>query len=112
MPLGMFSWMCVEAIKMKSPETVLTQLVWFFGTAFLAFFIHLLIILSGIYFLIVRKNPFKFYVNILPAIIVAFGSASRSVYNLSYHTFALCANDFAKIKRFYSSDDCQMYGRK
>jgi len=77
MPIGMFSWMCVEAIKMESPKAIVTQLAWFIGTAFVAFTVQLFILWPGIYFLIVRKNPFRFYVNILPAIVVAFGSASR-----------------------------------
>jgi Na+/H+-dicarboxylate symporter len=69
--------MCVEAIKMKSPQKILTQLGWFFGTTFVAFFILLFLVHPGIYFLILRRNPFKFYANIFPAIIVAFGSCSR-----------------------------------
>jgi Na+/H+-dicarboxylate symporter len=77
MPIGMFSWMCVEAIEMQSPKDQLTQIAWFFVTTFIAFVVHLFILWPGIYFLILQKNPFRFYINMLPAIVVAFGSASR-----------------------------------
>ena len=77
MPIGIFFWMCVEAIKMKSPGSILVQLGWFFAIAFLAFFTIWFIVYPAVYFLIIRKNPYKFFVNILPAMIVAFGSGSR-----------------------------------
>jgi Na+/H+-dicarboxylate symporter len=84
MPIGIFCWMCVEAIKMKSPQNVLVQFGWFCGTAAVAFFIHLFLVHPGIYFLILRKNPFKFYANIVPAIMVAIGSCSRFQNYLCY----------------------------
>ncbi len=81
----MFSWMCVEAIEMQSPKDELTQIAWFFGIAFIAFVIHLFILWPGIYFLILQKNPFRFYMNILPVIVVAFGSASRFDFKFINH---------------------------
>ena len=73
----MFSWMCVTAIKIQSPEKILIQLGWFVVTVITAFLIVWLIFYPGVYFLIVRKNPFKMYYNIIPAMIVAIGSSSR-----------------------------------
>ncbi|CAG2103089.1 unnamed protein product [Medioppia subpectinata] len=79
MPIGMFCWMCVEAIKMKSPEKVLVQLGWFFGTAIIGHLTIWFILYPVIYVSIVRKNPYKFLVNIIPAVIVAFGSSSSAM---------------------------------
>ena len=62
---------------MRSPEKVLVQLGWFFATAFLAFGIVWFLIFPGIYFLLLRKNPFKMYYNIIEALIVGFGACSR-----------------------------------
>ena len=84
MPIAMFSWMCVEAIKMKSPEKILLQLGWFAGTALFVYAIIWFVFYPAIYLLIVRKNPFKMYYNIIPAMIVAFGSSSRCC-SLSYN---------------------------
>ncbi|CAG2122381.1 unnamed protein product, partial [Medioppia subpectinata] len=76
MPIGMFCWMCVEAINMKSPEKILTQLGWFVATSMFGFSVIWFILYPIIYVAIVRKNPYKFLLNIMPAMIVAFGSSS------------------------------------
>ena len=83
MPIGMFSWMCVEAIKMKSPEQILAQLGWFFASLVVGYFIVWFLFYPGAYFLVVGKNPFKMYYNIIPAMIVAFGSSSRYYANFN-----------------------------
>ena len=77
MPYGIFCWMCEEAIKMKSAEALINQLIWFFGAAFFCYGFHLLIFLPLFYYLVLHKNPFKFYLNIIPAIVFAFASSSR-----------------------------------
>lgn len=77
MPLGMFSWMCVEAIKMRSPETVIAHIGWFMATTFFIFATIWLLIWPTIYFVLLRANLFKVYYNIIPAMIVALGSLSR-----------------------------------
>ncbi|CAG2103087.1 unnamed protein product [Medioppia subpectinata] len=79
MPIGMFCWMCVEAIKMKSPEKVLVQLGWFFGTAIIGHLTIWFILYPIIYVSIIRKNPYKFLFNIIPAVVVAFGSSSSAM---------------------------------
>ncbi|XP_054167654.1 excitatory amino acid transporter 5-like isoform X2 [Oppia nitens] len=79
MPIGMFFWMCAEAIKMQSPEAIIVQLGWFFGLAICAFMSVWLLIIPGLYFLVVRKNPYIFMMNIMPALVVAFGSSSSAI---------------------------------
>ncbi|CAG2118442.1 unnamed protein product, partial [Medioppia subpectinata] len=79
MPIGMFCWMTVQAIKMKSPEKILGQLGWFFGTVFLTYGSIWFIFYPTIYFLIIRKNCFKMNFNIIPAQIIAFGSSSSAL---------------------------------
>ncbi|XP_054167837.1 excitatory amino acid transporter 5-like [Oppia nitens] len=79
MPIGMFFWMCDEAIKMQSPEAIIVQLVWFFGLTICALMSVWLLIIPGLYFLVVRKNPYIFMMNIMPALVVAFGSSSSAI---------------------------------
>ncbi|CAG2170541.1 unnamed protein product [Oppiella nova] len=77
MPIGMFCWMTVQAIKMKAPGKMLGQLAWFYGTVFLTYGCIWFIFYPTIYFILTRKNCFKMYFNIIPAMIVALGSSSR-----------------------------------
>ena len=76
---------------MKSPGQMLTQLAWFGGTVALTLTTMWLILYPGIYFLVLRKNPFKLYYNIIPAILVALGSSSRygSIQSLNYASLNL-----------------------
>ena len=95
MPIGMFCWMCVEAIKMKSPEKILGQLAWFFTIAIIAFAVIWLVVYPGIYFVIIRKNPFKFMANIIPVM----KRVSNTVFGVKVgcHAFKRCClNDGSK----------------
>ena len=77
MPIGMFFWMLEVAFKMQSPQAVVYNVVWFTFTALLSFIIIWFVIYPGIYFFALRANPFRLYYNIMPALMVALGSASR-----------------------------------
>ncbi|CAG2102659.1 unnamed protein product [Medioppia subpectinata] len=66
MPIGMFCWMFVEAVKMKSPSKIIGQLGMLYITAIITFSCIWFVVYPTVYFLIVRKNPFKFYATITP----------------------------------------------
>lgn len=53
------------------------MLGWYMMTVILGLIIHALIILPGLYFIVVRKNPFIFMKNMFQAWITAVGTASR-----------------------------------
>ena len=62
---------------MKDPFHEFRALAVFIGTVTAGLAIHGLIILPGTYLVIVRKNPFKFALHMMQALILAFGTASR-----------------------------------
>jgi len=62
---------------MKSPEAILVQLVLYVLTVFIGFAIIWVIIYPGVYFIIMRENPYKLYTKVIPTMIVAFSSDSR-----------------------------------
>lgn len=76
----MFCWMCVEAIQIKSTDALVKQLVTFYILAFVAFFSYLFVILPVIYYSVTRRNPYRFYANIVDAMFIAFGASSRCDY--------------------------------
>lgn len=55
----------------------LEQLGLFIVISISGFLLYQLVIAQAIYFLIVRKNPFKYYVGIMPAIMTGFATASK-----------------------------------
>ena len=77
MPIGMFFWMVDMALTMQSPQAIVYNLMWFVFTAMISFVIIWVLVYPGIYFFVLRTNPFRLYYNIMPALVVAFGSASR-----------------------------------
>ncbi|KAK7590794.1 hypothetical protein V9T40_002407 [Parthenolecanium corni] len=56
----------------------LEQLGLFIVISISGFLLYQLVIAQAIYFLVVRKNPFKYYVGIMPAIMTGFATASKA----------------------------------
>ncbi|CAL1298347.1 unnamed protein product [Larinioides sclopetarius] len=77
LPLGMFFWMFAEGLKSEAPYQLLEYIGAFLGTAFGCIAFHQFILLPLLFIVIVRKNPIPFHINLLPAILTAFGTASR-----------------------------------
>ncbi|CAG2106455.1 unnamed protein product [Medioppia subpectinata] len=65
--------------QFRIPDRLISQLVWFSITTMIGFSILLFIIHSGVYLIFVRKNPVKFFIDLMPVIIVAFGTDSSAV---------------------------------
>lgn len=79
-PFGIACLICGKIISIKDLEVVARQLGMYMVTVIVGLIIHGAIFLPSIYFIIVRKNPFTFFLGIFQAWITALGTASRSVF--------------------------------
>lgn len=77
-PFGIACLICGKIISIKDLEVVGRQLGMYMVTVVIGLIIHGVIFLPSIYFVIVRKNPFTFFLGIFQAWITALGTASRS----------------------------------
>lgn len=79
-PFGIACLICGKIISIKDLEVVARQLGMYMVTVIVGLIIHGAIFLPSIYFVIVRKNPFTFFLGIFQAWITALGTASRSAW--------------------------------
>ncbi|KAJ8271526.1 hypothetical protein COCON_G00103850 [Conger conger] len=77
-PLGIACLICGKIISIKDLEMVARQLGMYMVTVIVGLIIHGGIFLPLIYFVIVRKNPFTFFMGIFQAWITALGTASSA----------------------------------
>ncbi|KAM9815549.1 excitatory amino acid transporter 2b isoform X3 [Syngnathus typhle] len=77
-PFGIACLICGKIISIKDLEVVAKQLGMYMVTVIVGLIIHGAIFLPSIYFIIVRKNPFKFFLGIFQAWITALGTASSA----------------------------------
>lgn len=79
MPYGMFCWMFTESLKIKSLNEIIGQIFYFYFIAICLFLTIWFIFYPLVFFVIVRKNPFRLHRAILPAVIVAGASSSSAI---------------------------------
>uniref|UniRef100_A0A674NBF5 Amino acid transporter n=1 Tax=Takifugu rubripes TaxID=31033 RepID=A0A674NBF5_TAKRU len=77
-PFGIACLICGKIISIKDLEVVARQLGMYMVTVIIGLIIHGAIFLPSIYFVIVRKNPFSFFLGIFQAWITALGTASSA----------------------------------
>uniref|UniRef100_W5LZP6 Amino acid transporter n=2 Tax=Lepisosteus oculatus TaxID=7918 RepID=W5LZP6_LEPOC len=77
-PLGIACLICGKIISIKDLEVVARQLGMYMVTVIIGLIIHGAIFLPLLYFIIVRKNPFTFFIGIFQAWITALGTASSA----------------------------------
>uniref|UniRef100_A0A3B4DG82 Amino acid transporter n=1 Tax=Pygocentrus nattereri TaxID=42514 RepID=A0A3B4DG82_PYGNA len=77
-PFGIACLICGKIISIKDLEVVARQLGMYMITVIIGLIIHGAIFLPCIYFAIVRKNPFSFFMGIFQAWITALGTASSA----------------------------------
>jgi len=77
-PIGIIFLIAGEIMKMENPELVLQQLGLYMATVIAGLLIHGFIILPLIYFVVTRKNPFKFVNGVLQAALTALATSSSS----------------------------------
>lgn len=78
MPIGICSVITGKIISVDDIALVMSQLAWFIVTVLLGVFIYQLIIMQAIYFVFLRKNPFKFYAQLAQGTLTAFATASTA----------------------------------
>lgn len=75
-PLGVASLICSKILSVADIGAVVAQLGLFVMTVSVGILIYQLVILQIIYFIVTRKDPFRFYWGVLPATVTAFSTAS------------------------------------
>uniref|UniRef100_A0A061QLJ1 Amino acid transporter n=1 Tax=Cupiennius salei TaxID=6928 RepID=A0A061QLJ1_CUPSA len=78
LPLGMFFWMLREGLESGAPAQLLGHLGLFLATAFGCIAFHQIVLLPLLYLVFIRKNPVRYHLNLLPAILTAFGTSSSA----------------------------------
>merc|ERR1711892_235718 len=77
-PIGIGSVICAKILGVANLSSVMSQLGLFIITACSGIFIYQFTILQAIYFVFVRKNPFKFWWGLFQAWMTAFATASTA----------------------------------
>ncbi|XP_022903383.1 excitatory amino acid transporter isoform X2 [Onthophagus taurus] len=77
-PLGICSVIAGKILSVHDLGLVLTNLTWFIITVVVGVFFYQLIVIQSIYFLVIRKNPFKFYLGLFQGMITSFATASTA----------------------------------
>ncbi|XP_050077445.1 excitatory amino acid transporter [Anopheles maculipalpis] len=77
-PIGISSVIAGKILSVDDIGFVMTQLAWFIFTIALGVFLYQWIILQAIYFVFIRKNPFRFYLGLVQPILTGFATASTA----------------------------------
>lgn len=77
-PIGIMFLVIPRIVEVEDVHQLLGSVGWFMLTVLSGLFIHGLIILPSIYYLFIRKNPFKHLANMSAALVTAFGTSSSS----------------------------------
>ncbi|XP_033118636.1 excitatory amino acid transporter 3-like [Anneissia japonica] len=77
-PIGIFFLIMGKIIEMDDWAKMFSQIGMYMVTVIAGLSIHGIIILPLIYFVCVRKNPYRFLSGVTPALMTAFGTASSS----------------------------------
>ncbi|KDR21109.1 excitatory amino acid transporter-like isoform X2 [Zootermopsis nevadensis] len=77
-PVGIISVICGKILSVGDLGLVLQQVGWFIFTVALGVFLYQFVIMQLIYFIIVRRNPYKYYWGLIQATLTAFATASTA----------------------------------
>lgn len=77
-PIGISSVIAGKILSVTDLSLVMSQLAWFIFTIALGVFFYQLVVMQFIYFIFLRKNPFKFYCGLFHAMLTAFATASTA----------------------------------
>jgi len=75
-PVGISSVIAGKILSVGDLGLVMSQLMWFIVTVAIGVFIYQFVVMQAIYFVVVRRNPFKFYAGLIQAMLTAFATAS------------------------------------
>jgi len=77
-PVGIGSVICAKILGVANLANVMSQLAMFIATVCTGLFLYQFIFLQAIYFVFVRKNPFRFWWNLFQSWMTAFATASTA----------------------------------
>ncbi|XP_033738552.1 excitatory amino acid transporter 1-like [Pecten maximus] len=77
-PIGIIFLVAAKIVEMEDPEKTFQQLLYYFITVMVGLIIHGFITLPVIYFIIVRRNPYRFIYGVTQAVVTAIGTSSSS----------------------------------
>lgn len=77
-PLGIASVVCGKVLAVPDVALILRMLGWFVFTVTLGVLIYQLVLMQLIYFAVLRRNPYRFYWQMAPAMLTAFATASTA----------------------------------
>ena len=75
-PIGISSVIAGKILSVSDLNLVMEQLLWFILTVALGVALYQFIIMPCIYFVFIRRNPYKFYAGLIQAMLTAFATAS------------------------------------
>lgn len=75
-PVGISSVIAGKILSVDNLSLVMAQLVWFIITVAIGVLIYQWLVMPGIYFVFVRRNPYKFYAGLIQPMLTAFATAS------------------------------------
>lgn len=76
-PFGISSVIAGKILDVDNLGLILSQLLMFIITVAVGVFFYQLVVLQIIYFVIIRKNPFKFYAGLVQPLLYSFATASK-----------------------------------
>eukprot|EP00088_Acartia_fossae_P066856 TRINITY_DN8307_c0_g1_i1.p1 TRINITY_DN8307_c0_g1~~TRINITY_DN8307_c0_g1_i1.p1 ORF type:complete len:522 (+),score=142.21 TRINITY_DN8307_c0_g1_i1:372-1937(+) len=77
-PVGIGSVICAKILAVNNLASVMSQLGLFIATVCSGIFLYQFVFLQAIYFVFVRKNPFRFWWNLFQSWMTAFATASTA----------------------------------
>ncbi|KAL7742416.1 hypothetical protein ACLKA6_019047 [Drosophila palustris] len=77
-PIGISSVIAGKILSVDNLGLVMAQLVWFIITVAIGVLLYQLLVMQALYFVFVRRNPFKFYKGLIEPMLTAFATASTA----------------------------------
>ncbi|XP_032515594.1 excitatory amino acid transporter isoform X1 [Danaus plexippus] len=77
-PVGVSSVIAGKILGVSNVGQVMSQLAWFIATVAVGIFLYQLIVMQLIYFIFLRRNPYKFYWGLSQAMLTASATASTA----------------------------------
>lgn len=98
-PLGIFSLILATVLKMKDPSEVFARISMYMVTVIMGLSVHAFIVLPGLFFLLTRKNVFKFAKNMFDALFIGLAAASSTA---ALPTTFTCIEEKNKVNKLIS----------
>lgn len=76
-PIGISSVIAGKILDVENLNLILSQLLMFIITVATGVFFYQFVVLQLIYFIIVKKNPFKFYAQLIQPLMLSLATASK-----------------------------------